>query len=409
MERKAYPVEEKLFDLLLEEDFDGLNTNELQKLFHNSDYEISDKWVFISNNTEKEYHKTFENYNIEAFFYTRRLQGYKYFGLIDYENNSTYQIGIPDVSRSDDVMDRQKCVTIDGGRRESDYIICIKKYVFERLASGTQISNYLINNIEQILIKSFTEFFDDDFGEIQHRVKGNRSPIEHKNPFFVTYNVDPTQLQEHKNVVAEKLYILKEIRDVNVKEAFFKPYKDKDMIALINMEIKTMDLVRAINEYMRADASVYLEWRDPVLYSRFDSQILGQYREEKVNQENIKNVEQLISSELKDFSNNWYDNESLILSSKKRFGFRSRQRIDKIWNSLRGFISFIYNNILKLCWEKLRNCYNKICSYIRGNTWIQIALSYTFLAIVTGAFQALFSSSTVKTWFYTLFQRFFAE
>ena len=51
MERKAYPVDEKLFDLLLEEDFDKLNAGELQKLFDNSSYEISDRWVFISNKT----------------------------------------------------------------------------------------------------------------------------------------------------------------------------------------------------------------------------------------------------------------------------------------------------------------------------------------------------------------------
>jgi len=54
MERKAYPVDEKLFDLLLEEDFDKLNAGELQKLFDNSSYEISDRWVFISNKTERE-------------------------------------------------------------------------------------------------------------------------------------------------------------------------------------------------------------------------------------------------------------------------------------------------------------------------------------------------------------------
>lgn len=33
MERKAYSVDEKLFNLLLEENFDKLNTGELQKLF----------------------------------------------------------------------------------------------------------------------------------------------------------------------------------------------------------------------------------------------------------------------------------------------------------------------------------------------------------------------------------------
>ena len=36
MERKAYPVDEKLFNLLLEENFEKLNTDELQRLFDNS-------------------------------------------------------------------------------------------------------------------------------------------------------------------------------------------------------------------------------------------------------------------------------------------------------------------------------------------------------------------------------------
>ena len=112
MERKAYPVDEKLFNLLLAEDFDGLNAGELQKLFDDSSYEISDKWVFISDKTEREYQKESENYNIGYFFHSQGLYGYKYFSLIDYENNSTYKIGIPDVSKSNDIGVRQKSVTI---------------------------------------------------------------------------------------------------------------------------------------------------------------------------------------------------------------------------------------------------------------------------------------------------------
>ena len=159
MKRKAYSVNEKLFYFLLEENFDELNIDELQKLFDNSYYEISDKWVFISDKIEREYLKESEDFEIKHFFSFSRLYGYKYFSLIDYGNNSTYKVGIPDVSRSDDGMDRQKCVIIQPRGKESRDIIDLKKYVFNRLASGTQISNYLINNIKQILIKSFIEFF----------------------------------------------------------------------------------------------------------------------------------------------------------------------------------------------------------------------------------------------------------
>ena len=151
-----------------------------------------------------------------------------------------------------------------------------------------------------------------------------------------------------------------------------------------------MDLVRAINEYMRADASLYLEWKDPIRYNRFDSQMLSQYREEKPDKENIKNVNQIISDELKDFSGDWYDSEFLMLSSKNSFYFRSRQLIDKIHRLLRGFASFIYNNILKLCFGKLRRCYHRILSYIRQNTWIQIVIGYTLLSIFSGFCQAIF-------------------
>lgn len=70
MERSAYPVDEKLFSLLLEEDFDRLNTDELQRLFDDSSYEISDKWVFISDNTEREYQEEIQDHNIEFFFFT---------------------------------------------------------------------------------------------------------------------------------------------------------------------------------------------------------------------------------------------------------------------------------------------------------------------------------------------------
>ena len=269
MERKAYPVNEKLFDLLLEENFEKLNIGELQRLFDNSSYEISDKWVLVSDKTEREYQEEAENYNIKFFFHFQGLYGYKYFSLIDYGENSTYKIGIPDVSGSNDVMDRQKCVTIDSGHKESDHIIRIKKYVFERLASETRINNYLINNKKQILIKSFTDFFHDEFGKIQNQVEQSSSPVEDKYPFFVTYNVDLKQLQDYKDAVAEKIHILEEIMDINIKEVFFKPYTNKNIISLIGIELKTMDLVRAINEYIRTDASLYLEWGDRVLPTVF--------------------------------------------------------------------------------------------------------------------------------------------
>ena len=375
MERNAYPVDEKLFYLLVEEKFDELNTDELQRLFHNSSHEISDQWFFTSE-------------RIEGFFLSRSQYGYKYFKLIDYGNNSAYVVGIPDVSRSDDIIERQKCVIIDGVK-QSD-MISIKRSVFNRLASGTQIDNYLISNIRQILINSFTDFFHDEFQKIQDRVKENNSPTEHKNPFFVTYNVGLKQFQEHKNVVAGKLHTLKDIMDINIKEVFFKPYTNEDIIALINMEIRTMDLVKAINEYVRADACLYLEWGDRILYNRFNSQMLSQYREEEVDKDSIRNAEQLVSSELIRFSGDWYDNESLILSSKNSFYFRSRQLIDKIHRLLGGFVSFIHKNILKLSFQKLHRCCKKILSYIRQNTWIQIVIGYTLLSIFSGFCQAIF-------------------
>lgn len=287
-------------------------------------------------------------------------------------------------------MDRQKSVTINKTNTDSEDIITIQKYVFSRLTNETQTNNYLVNNIKQILIKFFTEFFFYEFGRIQNRVEQNNSPTEHENPFFVTYNVDLKQFQEHKNVVAGKLHTLKNIMDINIKKVFFKPYKNEDIISLINMEIRTMDLVRSINEYMRADASLCLEWGDPVRYNQFDSQMLSQYREEEVDKENIKNVKQIISDELRGFSDGWYDNESLISSSKNTFYFRSRQLIDKIHRLLRGFISFIYNNILKLCFGKLREYYHRIRSYIRNHEWIRILIGYVVLSILSGLCQAIF-------------------
>ena len=151
-----------------------------------------------------------------------------------------------------------------------------------------------------------------------------------------------------------------------------------------------MDLVRAINEYVRADAYLYLEWGDRVLYNRFNSQMLSQYREEEPDEKNIKNVKQIISNELTDFSGDWYDNESLISSSKNSFCFRSRQLMDKIHRLLRGLASFIYNNILKLCFGKLHKCYHRIRSYIRNHEWIRILIGYVVLSILTGLCQAIF-------------------
>ena len=382
MERKAYPVDEKLFYLLVEENFEKLNIDELQRLFDNSSHEISNKWVFT-------------NEKIKGFFWHHGLYGYKYFNLIDYGNNSTYEVGIPDISKSDNVIERQKCIVIDEVNQPAR-MIPIKRYIFDRLASGTQIINYLVKNKKQVLIKSFIDFFHDEVGKIQDRVEQNDGPTEHKNPLFVTYYVDPKQFQDHKNVVSEKFQILKDITDINIKEVFFKPYTDKDIIALINIQTKTMDLVKAINEYMRADASLYLEWRDSVFYNRFDSQMLSQYKQEEADKDNIKNVEQTISSELRDFSDDWYDNESLILSSKNNFYFRSRQLIDKIRNLLRNFTSFIFNNILKLCWEKLRRCYNRTWSYIKRNKWIQIVMGWTAFALFSGLCQALFQKYLIN-------------
>ena len=232
-----------------------------------------------------------------------------------------------------------------------------------------------------------------NLGKIQSQVEYVRETnnlTKDKNPFFVTYNVDLKQFQDYKNVVAEKFHVLKDIMDVNIKEVFFKPYTNKDIIVLINIQIKTMDLVRAINEYIRADASVYLEWRYPIRYDQFGSQMLSEYKQEEADKENIKNVEQLISDEIGDFSDNWFDNETLISSSKNSFYFRSRQLIDKIHRLLRGFASFIYNNILKLCFGKLRECYHRIRAYIRNHEWIRILIGYVVLSILSGLCQAIF-------------------
>ncbi|MDE0469772.1 MAG: hypothetical protein OYL97_22235 [Candidatus Poribacteria bacterium] len=407
MERKAYSVDEKLFNLLLKENFDESNTNELQKLFDNLPYEISDKWVFISDKTEREYQSESENYKVDHFFRYSRLSGYKYFSLIDYENSSTYKIGIPDVSESNDAMDRQKSVTISKTNTNSEDIIEIQKYVFDRrLTNQTQINNYLVNNMKEVLIKFFTDFFPYEFGRIQDRVKQNNSPTEHKNPFFVTYNVDLKQFQEHKNVVAEKLHTLKDIMDINIKEIFFKPYKNEDIISLINMEIRTMDLIRAINEYVRADACLYLQWRDHVRYNRFNSQMLSEYREREAEKENIKKAEEIISGELRNFSNDWYDNETLISSSKNSFYFRSRRLTAKIYNLFGNFISFI-KNIPKWFWENLCKRWSKIRRSIRESEWIRVGIGYTFLAIVTAFFQAPISNwDKVITWFQELFQKY---
>ena len=395
MERNAYPVDEKLFYLLVEEKFSELNTDELQGLFDNSFHEISDQWVFISDKAEGEYQKEFENHRIELFFRHHGLYGYKYFSLIDYEDNSTYKIGIPDVSSSDGGIDRQKCVIIELRDTEPDYIIDLKRYIFNKLASGMQIDNYLINNMKRILIHSFTEFFNDEFGKIQDRVAQNNSPTEHKNPFFVTYNVDLEQFQEHKNVVAEKLHILKDIIGMNIKEVFFKPYTNKNIIRLINMQRKIMDLIRAINEYIRADASLYLKWENPwssdkLSYDKFDSQMLSKYKEEEPDEENIKNIERIVLNKLGDFLDDWYDSESLILSSKNSFYFRSRQLINKVYRFVRGFVSFISNNILRRSFGKSRKCYHRIRSYIREHEWVRILIGYVVLSILSGFGQAVF-------------------
>ena len=85
MERNAYPVDEKLFYLLIEEKFDELNTDELQRLFDNSSYEISDEWVFISDKTEEEYQKEPENHQVVFFFRSQGLYGYKYLAHVKNE------------------------------------------------------------------------------------------------------------------------------------------------------------------------------------------------------------------------------------------------------------------------------------------------------------------------------------
>ena len=177
--------------------------------------------------------------------------------------------------------------------------------------------------------------------------------------------------------------------DINIKEVFFKPYKNKHIISLINMEIRTIDLVRSINEYMRADASLYLKWGDPIRYNQFHSQILSQYREEGADKDNIKYVEQIISGELRNFSNDWYDNETLISLSKNSFYFRSRRLTAKIYNLLGTFISFI-KNIPKWFWEKLCKCWSKIRLFVRKHEWVRIGIGYIVLSIFTGLFQAIF-------------------
>ena len=44
-----------------------------------------------------------------------------------------------------------------------------------------------------------------NLGGIQDQVKQNNSPIEHKNPFFVTYNVDLEPISRPQNVRGRKI------------------------------------------------------------------------------------------------------------------------------------------------------------------------------------------------------------
>ena len=165
--------------------------------------------------------------------------------------------------------------------------------------------------------------------------------------------------------------------------------------------------MRAINEYIRGDASLYLEWKItgfPLRFDEFNSTLIKDFRDKKMTEDTLKlvrkrtsvkieEIDEMGSQLFKELSNNQNNISYSILRRKKHSGngfksfeFRSKELLVKLQLKTKYIFSETISQIRKFGKKGVQKCIN-----FARKTWFQILIGYLVFSIISGFFQALFN------------------
>ena len=398
MDFHAHKVNETFFKAFLNGNKEILTLNTLQNFFNETIEDFSEKWILILD--DKNDSDDFSTLS------TSGLYGHKYCILMDYKTNSYFKIGIPNPKDITSIEDRQKSIIIYNGRP-----ISIKEIdaVFQEYLKNNK-SSYIVSDLKYILVSTFSLLFQQEKEKYSQTMHSRQDLKECKKNFFevdfdvddvfVSYNIDENSIESDKESIFKKLKVLVKIQNVYRKDILLKDHSNQKLIHLINLSLDIFDLMRAINEYIRGDASVYLQWkRSSFRFNQFNSTLLEDFRGDNITEGTLKLVRERISekieeinenaSQFKELSNNQNTVSYSILRWKKQsdngfksFEFRSKEFLYKSQLKIKGISSKTFSLLKKFGKKRVQQCKN-----LGSKTWVQILIGYVVLSALSGFFK----------------------
>ena len=392
MDYNPYKVNETIFRGLLNENKELLTLNTLQNFFNeNGTIEnFSEKWILILD----------DQYNCNDFSVpaSHCFYGHKYYVLMDYKTNFCYKIGIPNPKDIASIESRQKFIIIYKGRSISSEEI---NTVFQKYLMSNK-GTYIVAGLKSILIQTFSLLFQQKKENYYQTMQSRPDTKECKTDFFevdfevddvlISYNTDENSIVSDKESIFKELKGLFKIQNANRKEILLKDYSSQEILLLINLSLGIFDLMRAINEYIRGDASVYFDWKNGGQSFRFDhfnSILLKDFKDETMTEDTLKSVREIISEKVKEI------NEDSLLRRKinsgigfKSYEFRLKEFLAKLQSKIK---KFLVGTILKS--RNMRKKYVQKGKNLLSKSWFQILIGYVALSILSAFFQAWFNGN----------------
>lgn len=395
----AHKVNETIFTGFLNGDKESLTLNTLQNFFNETIENFSEKWILILD----------DQYDSQEFstLVGERLYGHKYCILMDYKTKISYSIGIPNPKDTNSIENRQKSIII-----YEPCPFCFKEMysVFQEYLKNDK-GSYIGSDIKYILIRTFSLAFKTKKGDYFSTTKTQSGSTENIEVFlnvddvFVSYNIDEESIENDKLLVFKKFKRLLKIQEVNRKDILLKNYPIQKLISLIDLSLDIFDLMKGINEYIRGDALLYLDWGtwETPCFQQFNSTLLKDFRDETITEDTLKLVRKRISqkieeidelgSQFKELANNQNKFSYSILRRKKQSGngfknfeFLSKEFLYKLQLKTKD----IFSKTISQTGQFGKKCVQK-CVYLVKKPWFHIPLAYVILSILSALFQALFN------------------
>ena len=352
MDYTAHKVNKLIFEGFLNGDRESLTLNTLQNFFNETIENFSEKWILILNDQYDCY-----DFSLPA---THRFYGHKYFILLDYVTKSCYKIGIPNPKDRTSIESRQKSIIIYNSISFSSKETNI---VFQKYLKNNK-NSYIVSDLKYILIFTFSLLFEDEKEKYSQIIMRTRPDLkESKLTFsevdntFVLYNVDEENLRDYKERIFKRLKSLFKIQNANRKDILLKDYSNQELMLLIDLSLGIFDLIRSINEYIRGDTSLYLEWKNigyPLRFDEFNSGLLEDFKDKAIAEAPLKLIRERISEKIKEI------NEDSSLRRKidsdsgfKNYEFRLKEFLAKLQVKTKVIFFCNYLSNRKVCQKTL--------------------------------------------------------